>query len=285
LADPGVRLARAQSDAVGLKVVAVLTVRNEERFMASCLENLIGQGVEVYVCDNESTDRTVEIAERYLGNGVIGIETAAYAGVFDWELLLRRKEELFHSLEADWLVHIDADEVLLSPSDLPLAAAIAEVDALGYDAIEFLEFTFIPTLESPDHDSPNFPTTLRTYYPFLPFSPNCVRAFKKQDGPMEIVWSGGHVVRFEHELKLYPEPFRKKHYLFLSSEHAAQKYVRRLYRREEVEGRGWHDWRAHLRLEDIRLPSAAELSVTVSDEDLDASNPWTKHWLAKCVGS
>jgi glycosyltransferase involved in cell wall biosynthesis len=264
--------------------VAVLTVRNEERFIGACVEHLIRQGVEVYICDNGSTDRTVEIAEPYCGAGVIAIERVPYGGDFQWERLLRRKEELFQSLDAEWLIHVDADEILLSPSDVPLARAIADVDALGYDTIEFNEFTFVPTLEAPDHDTPEFLSTLRTYYPFRPRSPHCVRALKKQDGPMEIAWSGGHNVRFAHTPALYPTPFRMKHYLFLSVDHAKRKYVTRPYR-ADLRARGWHGWRARLRPEDIRLPAGGDLRVTASDQDLDPSNPWTTHWLEQCVGS
>jgi glycosyltransferase involved in cell wall biosynthesis len=285
MTDRGANRASSTAARNDLRVVAVLTVRNEERFIAGCLENLIGQGVEVYVCDNESTDCTVEIAERYRGAGVIGIESIPFAGEYDWDRLLRRKEELFQSIDADWLMHVDADEIHLSPSQVPLVTAITAIDALGYDAIEFFEFTFVPTREQPDHDTPSFRTTLRTYYPFSPTSPHCVRAFKKQHGPMEIAWSGGHEVRFDRAIRLYPEPFRMKHYLFLSAEHAARKYVERRYRPDEVSERGWHGWRASIRAEDIRLPSASELRVTADDDDLDRSEPWTRHWLETCVAS
>jgi SAM-dependent methyltransferase len=272
-------------DRTDLRVVAVLTTRNEERFIGGCLDDLVRQGVQVYLCDNQSTDRTLEIARSYRGGGVIGIESIPHHGEFNWEGLLRRKEELFRSLDADWLMHVDADEIFLSPSSASLASAITTVDALGYDAIEFAEFTFIPTREHPDHDRPDYQDTLHTYYPFLPKSPHCVRAFKKVNGPMEIAWSGGHVPRFSHPMSLCPEPFRMKHYLFLSPSQAAHKYAGRRYRTEEVDGRGWHGWRPHLRPEHIRLPSASELRVTISDGDLDKSNPWARHWLDMCVGS
>ncbi|MEQ1700901.1 MAG: glycosyltransferase family 2 protein, partial [Ilumatobacteraceae bacterium] len=77
---------------------------------------------------------------------------------------------------------------------------------------------------------------------------------------------------------------RMKHYLFLSHEHAARKYAGRLYSAEEVEQRGWHGWRAALRSSDITLPSLTDgLRVTSSDDDLDPSNPWTQHWLDRCL--
>ena len=279
-----VELNRAKRDQSPPRVVAVLTTRNEERFVAGCLENLFRQGVQVYLCDNQSTDRTLEIAQRYRGVGLVGFESIPHNGSYCWERLLRRKEELFQSLQADWFMHVDADEVHLPPpSHSSLVSAIAAADALGYDAIEFSEFTFIPTKEAPDHDNPDYQSTLRTYYPFRPNSPHCVRAYKKQDGLMEIAWSGGHYVRFGRPTRLYPEHFRMKHYLFLSAEHAARKYTGRRYLTEEVVGLGWHGWRPRLQSADIRLPHAAQLRATATDDDLDESNPWSAHWLAGCA--
>src|SRR5688572_8293980 len=89
-----------------LRVIAVLAARNEERFIAGCLENLFGQGVQVYLCDNESTDRTIEIASRYLGAGLIGIETIPFDGTYRWQRILERKDELFRELDADWFMHV-----------------------------------------------------------------------------------------------------------------------------------------------------------------------------------
>ncbi|GLR39568.1 hypothetical protein GCM10007880_00840 [Mesorhizobium amorphae] len=238
--------------------------------------------MQVYVCDNQSTDRTLEIAQRYSGAGLIGFESIPHSGWYRWEHLLRRKEELFQSLEADWFMHVDADEIHLPPTSYAsLVSAIAAADALGSNAIEFSEFTFIPTREAPNHDNPDYQHTLRTYYPFRPTSPHCVRAYKKQDGPMEIAWSGGHLVRFGGPVRLYPERFRMKHYLFLSAEHAARKYVGRRYLSEEVIGRGWHGWRPRLRSEDIRLPDATKVRATATDDDLDEANPWSAHWLER----
>ncbi len=268
-----------------VRVTAVLATRNEERFLAACLENLFRQGVQVYLCDNESTDRTLEIARSYLGHGLIGIETIPFDGTYQWERILQRKEALFRELDADWLMHVDADEIHLPPrGQASLATAFADVQARGYEAVDFYEFSFVPTRENPSHDHPDFLNTLRTYYPFRPRSPHCVRAFRKQDGPMEIVWSGGHRVRFVHEPRLAPEPFRMKHYLFLSAEQAVRKYPGRKYREEEINRLGWHGWRGRLRPGQIILPALADVRITAGDEDLDSSSPWSRHWLDLCAG-
>jgi hypothetical protein len=264
--------------------MAVLAVRNEELFIGACLENLYRQGVEVYLCDNDSTDRTLEIAERHRGRGLAGLERIPYSGMYRWERILRRKEELFQNLEADWLMHVDADEIHLPrPGHRRLVDSLAEADARGYDAVEFREFTFVPTREAPNHEHVDFQRTMRWYYQFRPRSPHCVRAFKKRRGPIEIAWSGGHRVRFATPARIDPEPSRFRHYLFLSESHAVRKYAGRLYDPHAVRVLGWHDWRARLRPEHVRLPGVEELRVTASDDDLESSEPWTEHWLARCV--
>lgn len=269
-----------------LRIVAVLAVRNEQRFVAACLENLIGQGVEVYLCDNGSTDRTVEIATPHLGKGLVGIEHIPYDGVYQWQAILRRKETLFRQIDADWLMHVDADEIHLPPlGHASIVEAIAWADAGGYESVEFSEFTFVPTQQAPDHDHAGYLQTLRTYYPFEPRSPHCVRAFRKQDGVMEIAWSGGHRVRFPHEPRLCPTPFRMKHYLFLSAAHAAAKYPARKFNDEEVGRLRWHGWRPRLRSDQISLPSEELVRRTSGDEDLDHSRPWKQHWLERCAAS
>lgn len=261
-----------------LRVVAILAAYNEERFIAGCVEHLIEQGVGVYLIDNSSIDRTVDIASRYLGQGLIGIENFPRPDQYSWRPILERKEQIAASLEADWFIHVDADEIRLPPSsDRSLAQALTEVDRQGYNAVNFLEFTFIPTQEEPDHDHPDFRKTMRWYYPFLPSFPNRLNAWKKQAHPAELAWSGGHQVRFAG-LQMYPESFPMRHYLFLSVPHAIQKYVKKRYDPQEVRA-GWHVSRVKLRPEGIKLPAQAELRPYISDNQLDAAKPRARHYL------
>ena len=261
-----------------MRIIAILATYNEGRFIAGCLEHLFRHGIEVYLIDNCSTDQTVAIAAQYLNRGLITIETLPRAGVFCLRTQLERKEQLAASLEADWFMHVDADEIHLPPhSDCTLAQALADVEAQGYNAVNFLEFTFIPTQEAPDHDHADFQRTMRWYYPFQPFFPHRLNAWKRQPGPVELAWSGGHRVRFPG-LRIYPASFRMRHYLFLSVPHAIRKYVDRCYDPAEVEAQ-WHGWRAKLKREMIKLPSQAEMRTYRSDDQLDRSNPRTCHYL------
>jgi glycosyltransferase involved in cell wall biosynthesis len=261
-----------------LRVVAIIAAYNEERFIAACLENLFRQGVEAYLIDNCSTDETLPIARRYLGRGLLGIESFPRTeGMYNWRALLMRKEELAATLEADWFMHVDADEVRLPPRPhQTLAEAFAEVDAQGYNAVDFLEFTFTPTREEPDHDHPDFQLTMRRYYPFLPWSPHRLNAWRRQPSRVELAWYGGHRVRFPG-LRVSPILFPMRHYLFLSIAHFLDKYANRIYDPAEVK-RGWHGWRTRLNPNFINLPSEDELRLYTSDDELDPSTPRTRHF-------
>ena len=262
-----------------MRVLAILATYNEERFIAACLEHLFTQGVDVYLIDNSSTDLTVSIAESYIGKGLVGIENLPREGKFSLMPQLKRKEQLFSELDADWYIHVDADEIRLPPSShQTLAQAFQQVEAEGYNAVNFFEYTFIPTKEEPDHDHPDFQKTMRWYYPFLPSYPHRLNAWKRQPGAINLSSSGGHRVQFQG-LRMYPENFVMRHYLYLSIPHAVTKYVNRSFDQNEVKT-GWHGWRANLASDRIELPSQFELRQYVSDDLLDSSNPRKRHYLA-----
>lgn len=261
-----------------MRAIALLATYNEERFIVPCLEHLGRQGLQAYLIDNESTDATVRLARRFLGSGLIGIESFPRRGAYRWRGILERKEQLAAELEADWFLHVDADEIRLPPAaGQTLAEALTEVDRAGFNAVNFLELTFVPTRQSPDHDHPDYLRTMRWYYPYLPSFPNQLKAWKKQAAPVELAWSGGHLVRFP-ELRMSPISFPMRHYLFLSVEHAVRKYVRQTYDSEEL-SLGWHRARSSLRTEDIVLQDEAELRRYGTDDLLDFSNPLQRHPL------
>jgi hypothetical protein len=256
-----------------VKIVAMLQTYNEQRFIGDSLDHLAEHGISAYLVDNESTDDTVAIAERRLGQNLIGIETMARDGHFALQSQLVRKEQLAQSLDADWLMHIDADEFRVSPDrGRSLADSIAEFDEAGFNAVNFLEFTFVPTREMPDHDHPDYLKTMRSYYPVLPVFPNRLNAWKRQEGPVELVYSGGHTVRFPG-LSLAPRSLYSRHYLFLSVGYASRKFGPERYAPDEI-ARGWHRWRARQTPATIELPSERELRTYVEDHLLDPSDPY-----------
>ena len=262
-----------------MRVVALIASHNERRFIGPCIERLHAHGVESYLIDNHSTDETLEIADRHLGKGLIGFETLpeGEGNRFSLRTQLRRKEELALELEADWFIHLDPDEVRLPPNGFAtLAEGLRAADRDGYNAVNFLELTFIPTREAPEHEHPEFERTLRTYYPLLPGFPHRLNAWKA-GVEVDLQSKGGHKVRFRG-LRMYPQQFLMKHYFVLGREHALEKFVRREFDEAEA-AQGWFGFRAGMTAEDIRLPSESELRVSVADEDLDPSRPSRYHYF------
>lgn len=255
-----------------MKIVAILQTYNEQRFIGDCLDHLAAHGISAYLIDNESTDDTLAIAERRVGRNLIGIETLKRDGHFALHDQLVRKEELAQSLDADWLMHLDADEFRVSSDrGRSLAQAIADADEAGFNAVNFLEFIFLPTREQPDHDHPNYLQTMRSYYPILPQFPDRLNAWRRQDGPVELGHSGGHRVRFPG-LRIAPRSMYSRHYLFLSLSCAARKFGPERYAPDEV-ARGWHAWRSRVIVSELELPSERDLRTYVADHLLDPSTP------------
>ncbi|SEN10431.1 Glycosyl transferase family 2 [Nitrosospira multiformis] len=281
-----------------MKIVVILASYNEQRFIGACLDHYLRQGIEVYLLDNDSTDNTVEIAQQYLGRNLIAIERIPRNGMYQWQKILMRKEELADEIEADWLMHADPDEIRVAPnSTQTLAEAIAEVDKKGYNAVNFMEYTFLPVRESNDHDNAEFQKTMHWYYPFAQRYPHRLNAWKKQNRrwpgakaflrelvrnhrlppSVNLRDSGGHVIQFPG-IKPYPVDFKLKHYIVLSLDHAIQKYVKKSYDPIET---GAHGWRATIKEHEFLLPSQSHMRLYTSDDELDASNPLKEHLLVQ----
>lgn len=265
-----------------MRVIALLTTYNEERFLAACIEHLREQGVAVHLTDNGSDDRTVEIAQRYLGDGLIAIEHVPREGTFEWLPLLRNKERLALELEADWFIHQDADEFRVSPRrGRRLLDELREADEAGYNAVDFFEFCFLPCAEEPDHDHERFRETMRWYYAFEPWAWQRVNAWKRQDERVDLVGQVGHFVSFDG-IRVSPRQLYLRHYVYLSAVHVLEKYVNRRYSPDELE-QGRHGWRSRVRPEHIVFPRADELRVFEADHLLDPGEPRHTHYLAERV--
>jgi hypothetical protein len=80
-----------------------MIVKNEEKHLQNCLLSVYGVVDEICIVDTGSTDRTVQIAER-LGARV---EHRAWRDDFAWA-----RNESLAMATGDWVLHLDADEVL-----------------------------------------------------------------------------------------------------------------------------------------------------------------------------
>jgi ABC-type polysaccharide/polyol phosphate transport system ATPase subunit len=265
-----------------LRVVALLAVRNEAAYLERCLRHLVDQNVDVLVIDNDSTDDTLLIAQKWLGRGVIGIENYPYPGHYDWQGLLRFKETLARKVDADWFIHHDADEIRQSRCrGETLVQAITRLDAKGYNAIDFDEFVYLPMTKTGrvHGTTPDNVDYVRDYvlgYYFAPGGRHRVNAWKKTGHNVDLVTHGGHRVDFPG-LRLAPERLVLRHYPCLSEKHLADKYGHeRIYSQQEIEELGWHGSRATFALPRVIWPSLHELSRP-HEQDWPIDSVWTAH--------
>lgn len=261
-----------------MRIIALLGIRNEELYLERCLSHLKENGIEICVIDNDSTDRSMDIVRSFEPQCVVRIERMPFDGFYDWVGILKKKMELASSMDADWFIHHDGDEIREAPwPGRTLKQGIEEVDRMGYNAIDFDEFVFLPCIED-DHgyEGLDYVREMRYYYHFLPKPLHRVNAWKNTGTAVDLVPFGGHRAEFEGR-RIFPENFILRHYIGLSKEQLIQKYTGRTYSREEVEKRRWHGKRAFFKAEDLILPSRSELKKVSADGLWDTSDTWAKH--------
>ncbi len=240
-----------------LKVIALLTVRNEEFHIERCINSLIREGIETIVIDNESTDNTKNIALKYLNKGVNKIVDLPWRGYFSLNEQIQNKRKLISKLDCDWLIHVDADEWLHSTnSNESLSESLEFVDKQGFNCVNFDEFVFLPLREE-NHFPLNYDQTIVHY--FFKKDKKCpqrfMRAWKRNANLKQIC--GGHILKGKN-LKVYPENFVLRHYITLNQEFIINKYKNRIYSQQEL-NRKMHWDRINLSEELLKLPEKTKL--------------------------
>lgn len=259
-----------------MRVVALLAVRNEEYYIERCLMHLYEQGLATCLIDNDSTDRTVEIAKSFLNKGLFRIERFNFSGIFELTRILNYKSELAEDIDADWFIHHDADEIREAPKPFAnIIEGIMDADEKGYNAINSDEFVFAPTSEVEAFEGKDYLNEMKYYYYFKPKMLHRVNIWKKTDANVDLVSSGGHSVMFENR-HIYPKNFILRHYILLSKGHAMEKYGKRNYDLEEL-AKGMHGKRATFSPEKIKFPDRKDLKKVSGEWDL--SDPWTRHFF------
>ncbi|HEX8129154.1 MAG TPA: glycosyltransferase family 2 protein [Pyrinomonadaceae bacterium] len=210
----------------GFRVVALMTAYNEADIIAASLRHLFAQGVEVYLLDNWSSDATFEIAETFLGRGLIGLERFPAGGAsrsYDWRELLWRVEELSRTIEADWFIHHDVDELRESPwPGVSLRDGFYRVERRGFNCVDHTVINFHP-VDNDFADGADFESHFR-YFEFGRTQPDRVqiKAWKNSGQSISLAASGGHEVQFDGR-RVYPYKFLLKHYSIRSQQHGERK--------------------------------------------------------------
>jgi tetratricopeptide (TPR) repeat protein len=106
-------LAASAHPASGMRISLCMIVRDEQEMLPRCLSAAAPVVDEIVIVDTGSTDTTIEIA-RSFGAKVIEREwTGSFA---------QARNASFQAATGDWLLHLDADEILVSDDAAALRA-------------------------------------------------------------------------------------------------------------------------------------------------------------------
>lgn len=229
------RLTPAPAD---FRIIALMAAYNEADVLAPTLARLNNQGIDVCFIDNWSDDGTYEIAEQFVGKGVIHLERFPAEGrseYHEWPQILDRKEALSREFAANWYIHHDVDEVLESPwQGVSLRDAFYYVDQCGFNTINFSALNFRPIDEqfAASRDFAEqfhyFELGRRQWYGWL------LRAWKNLAQPaVRLSEYTGHTVSFEGR-RIYPYRFLLRHYPIRSTAHGQRKVLQQRRKRPEL---------------------------------------------------
>jgi len=131
-----------------------MIVRDEEERLGECLDTVRGLVDEIVVVDTGSTDRTVELAEKY----------GARIGHFAWcdDFAAARNESL-KLATGDWIMWLDADDRLPVEHHGEIRRLLSEgrdrayffvLDDRGYESVSCLQMRLFPNLDGVTFEMP-----------------------------------------------------------------------------------------------------------------------------------
>src|SRR5262249_52218376 len=108
-----------------VRLSVLIPARNEERNLGRCLRPLVGWADEIVVVDSQSTDGTVPLAES------AGAEVLQFRYKGGWPK--KRQWALdTHNWRNEWILLLDADEILTDEIKQEIALAIENPRCDGY---------------------------------------------------------------------------------------------------------------------------------------------------------
>jgi glycosyltransferase involved in cell wall biosynthesis len=232
-----------------MKIVAIICVRNELTYLREVIPYLNNENIEVILIDNDSTDGTLNVASGADYGNIQHVERLPFNGRFDLSAQLNAKAAVIENIDADWIVHQDADEILQSPTDWGgLRHHVELADSMGFNVLNFNEIVMLPA--NPDID--DFIHNNTNYYFFEPRPLRLMRAWKKS-AKLANFRSGGHVLHGD-DVVVYPARMLLKHFIVRSQHHAFEKYLGRRFASTDLE-KGWHGNRLGFTEKNLIIPT------------------------------
>lgn len=212
------------------KALALMCTYNEEDVVEQAIQALFAQGLDVFVVDDGSTDRTVERLEAIAKSSPrLTFDKETRKGSHYYE-----KEPLFCALlnhancaaanGYEWMMYLDPDEIRCSPwPGITLADSFAHIEHLGYNAVDFtvIDFRYAKdqqmTSASYESQMPWFEFGLRHGH-FIQ-----IKAWRHTPGlNVDLYPSHGHEAHFAGR-RVFPLKFLLKHYPLRGLERARKK--------------------------------------------------------------
>src|SRR5579885_2020164 len=113
-------------------ISVLIAVKNEEGNLARCLEALRGWAGEIVIVDSQSTDRTVEVAKSHGATVLQFHYQGGWPKKRQWALDT-------YSFAYEWILLLDADEILEEPIKREIEVSIRQPTHVGY----YLRFRII----------------------------------------------------------------------------------------------------------------------------------------------
>lgn len=226
------------------RVAAIIHGFNEADILPEVFQHLAAQGVDVHYFDNWSTDGSWELSREFKRTGRIAHcerFPEKPTNQYQWHTQLSKTADYARSLDADWVLHHDADEIRISPWEgVTLREAISSIDSVGYNAIDFTVIDFRFLRSSPNASAPFQNNLWHFEFGRRPGHFAQVKGWKNVRS-VNLAESGGHDAVFEGR-KVYPMKFLLKHYPLRNKEQAGKKiHQNRLPRYILEKGKyGWH---------------------------------------------
>lgn len=228
-----------------VKVAALINAFNESDIILEVLQHLKSQGVEAHVFDNWSTDGSYEKIQGAQAAGLcahVQRYPEAPTTQYVWKRQLENIEAYSRQLDADWILHYDADELRFSPwRGVSLQSALSFVDSLGYNAVDFTLLNFRFTTDEVEPATPYEHSILNFEFGTSPAHFRQIKGWKRTRAPVLLANEGGHEVRFPGR-RIFPLNFLTKHYPLRTRRQAIRKVFidRRPRFAQERSAFGWH---------------------------------------------
>lgn len=114
-----------------IKISAVIIARNEENMIADCIDSLSFCD-EILVIDNESEDRTREIAQK-MGAKVIRYSSESFSDV---------RNKGLKEVSGEWILYVDADERVSSDLSKNIEKKVLSIDGKLFSAFRIRRKNF-----------------------------------------------------------------------------------------------------------------------------------------------